>query len=162
MTNDAERLAYEITVIAPGTKSQNWYGALFDKNGKPIQVPSGQTVKLNVGEFVSVAQSHPGKPYGMIHADMLRWMKTASGNVIMDSEPWAYRLYVAREGSKSEGWRGELLHGRGVIGAPGDGAPAATPMGRTNGSSASISSTRTAGSMSAGRRARRRVEGGAI
>ncbi len=129
MANDEERLAYEITVVAPGMRSQNWYGTVLDKNGKPIALPPGQTIKLRVGEFVSVAQSHPGVPYGMIHADMLRWMKTANGNVIMDSEPWAYRLHVALEGSKSEGWRGELLHGRGIIGAPADGAAVSTPMG---------------------------------
>jgi hypothetical protein len=60
---------------------------------------------------------------------MLSWMKTANGNVPMDSEPWSYVLFVDLEGSKSEGWRGELRHGRGVIPAPAGDEPVATPMG---------------------------------
>jgi len=129
MANQEERLVYEITVTAPGTKSQGWYGTLFDKNGKPMQVAAGKTVQTKVGEFVSVAQTTPWTPYGMIHADMLRWMKTANGNVVMDAEPWSYRLYVAQEGSKSEGWRGELRHARGIVPEPAGSEPAKTPMG---------------------------------
>jgi hypothetical protein len=129
MTSDEGRLAYQITVTAPGTRSQGWHGTLYDKDGKPMQFEPGKTVKINAGEFVSVAETTPWTPYGMIHVDMVRWMKMANGNVIMDSEPWAYRLYVEREGSKSEGWRGELLHGRGVISPPSGDAPVETPMG---------------------------------
>ncbi len=129
MANGEERLVYKITVTAPGKRSQGWHGTLCDKNGKPVQVEPGKTVKTNVGEFVSVAETTPETPYGMIHADMVRWMKTENGNVIMDSEPWEYRLYVVREGSKSEGWRGELRHSRGIIEGPSGDEPVKTPMG---------------------------------
>lgn len=129
MTNNKERLVYDITVTGPGTKSQGWRGTLFDKNGEPMQVEPGKTVTTNVGEFISVAQKTLWDPYGMIHVDMVRWMKAENGNVIMDSEPWQYRLYVAQEGSQSEGWRGELRHSRGIITGTAGAEPVKTPMG---------------------------------
>jgi len=129
MTHSDERLVYQITVTAPGTKSQGWHGVLLDIHGKPMTVEPGKTVHTHFGTFVSVAESTPWTPYGMIHEDTVQWMQTHGGNVIMDSEPWAYRLYVEREGSKSEGWRGELLHGRGIVPEPSDEKPFATPMG---------------------------------
>lgn len=129
MANDNERLAYQITVIEPGKRSQNWQGVLYDASGKPMQVEPGKTVTTRFGEFLSVAPASPWTPFGMIHVDMVKWMKTHSGNVIMDDEPWAYRVIVEREGSRSEGWRGELLHGHSVIAAPTDDKPLATPMG---------------------------------
>ena len=129
--SDAPRLVYQIEVTAPGTKSQGWHGTLFDKTGKPMQVAPGKTVHTNIGDFLSVARKEPQiwEPYGMIHVDQVAWMKTHNGNEVMDSEPWVYRLFVALEGSKSEGWRGEILHGRGVIGPPADDRPQPTPMG---------------------------------
>ena len=129
MAEQVERLVYVITVTKPGSKSQGWNGVLYDKQGKPMQVEPGQTVKTPVGTFISVAPTNAWTPCGMIHADMVRWMKTEQGNVIMDSEPWSYHLYVAREGSKSEGWRGEWRHGRGIIPAPESGKPVETPTG---------------------------------
>lgn len=129
MTKGEERLVYEITVTAPGTRSQGWHGTLYDKSGKPVQVEPGKTMTTNVGEFVSVAETTSETPYGMIHTDMVRWMTAENGNVIMDREPWEYRLYVAHEGSKSEGWRGELRHSRGIIAGPSGDEPAKTPMG---------------------------------
>jgi hypothetical protein len=47
---------------------------------------------------------------------MREWMKTNPGNIIMDRKPWVYRLYVRAECSRSEGWRGELLHDGRIIG----------------------------------------------
>ena len=129
MATDEERLVYEITVTSPGTKSQGWHGTLFGKDGKPVQAEPGKTVKTNVGEFVSIAETNLRTPYGMIHTDMVRWMTAENGNIIMDSDPWEYRLSVAQEGSKSEGWRGELRHSRGIIAGPGGDGPVKTPMG---------------------------------
>ena len=129
MTNGGERLVYKIAVTGPGMRSQGWRGTLFDKNGTAMQVEPGKTVLTNVGQFVCVGETTLQMPCGMIHTDMARWMTTGSGNVIMDNEPWEYRLYVAHEGSKSEGWRGELRHSRGIIAGPNGGEPAKTPMG---------------------------------
>ncbi len=124
---DEPRLAYQIIVTAPGTKSQNWHGVLYDRKGEPVTIAAGATVKIGVGVFVGVPEDRPFHPFGAIHADTIAWMKTAQGNVIMDTEPWAYRLHVGAEGSKNEGWQGELLHGRGVVGPqPGK---FETPMG---------------------------------
>ena len=53
---------------------------------------------------------------GVIHVDTLAWMAAAGGNVIMDPSRWEYRLYVASEGSRSEGWYGELVHAANVAG----------------------------------------------
>ena len=129
MADNQERLFYEITVTAPGTRSQGWHGTLFGKDGKPVLAEPGKIVTTNVGKFVAVAETTLETPYGMLHEDMVRWMTAENGNVIMDSEPWAYLLFVAQEGSKSEAWRGELRYMRGIIAGPSDHDPVATPMG---------------------------------
>lgn len=110
-----ERLFYQITVTAPGTRSQGWKGTLFDRAGQAIEVEPGKSVKTNVGEFVSIACKLLWVPCGMIQTDVVDWMKTHEGNVIIDARPCEYRLYVSAEGSKSEGWRGELVLGDVVV-----------------------------------------------
>ena len=51
----------------------------------------------------------------MFHADTLEWMKSSVGDIIMDANRWEYLLYVTAEGTKSEGWRGAILHGSGMV-----------------------------------------------
>jgi len=130
MANGDERLVYQIDVTDPGMRSQGWHGTLYDKNGNAVAVEPGKTVHTAIGDFVGVAKAILlSEPYGMIHVDQAAWMKGNAGNVLMGTEPWSYRLFVAREGSKSEGWRGELLHGHGIIGQPSDDKPQPAPMG---------------------------------
>ncbi len=111
----AERLFYQITVTAPGTRSQGWKGTLYSRDGQEIEVGPGQSVKTHVGEFVSIEWNSPWVPWGMIQSDVLSWMKTHDGNVIIDARRCEYRLYVSAEGSKSEGWRGELVWGDSIV-----------------------------------------------
>ena len=113
-----DRLVYQIEVTAPGSRSQGWHGTLYGRNGDAITIPPGETVTTPIGTFASVACTLPFRPCGMIRTDMIAWMKTHNGNVIMDSKSWAYRLYVTAEGTRSEGWRGELLHGGSAVDAP--------------------------------------------
>ena len=124
------RLVYQIEVTNPGTKSQGWRGTLYDQSGTPMEIAASATVETGAGTFVSVACTPlPWYPCGMIHAHMVAWMKQHNGNVPMDGEDWAYRLYVTAEGTRSEGWRGELLHGGGTVPAQADGKPMQTPLG---------------------------------
>jgi hypothetical protein len=51
----------------------------------------------------------------MIQPGVVDWMKTHEGNVIIDARPCQCRLYVSAEGSRSEGWRGELVWGDVVV-----------------------------------------------
>ena len=104
-----ERLVYEIVVTAPGTRSQGWHGTIYDSTGKPVSIEPGQRFETAVGTFESVACPHLWSMCGMIHTDMLAWMKTHDANVIMGREPWAYRLFVLREGTKSEGFEGKIF-----------------------------------------------------
>ncbi len=103
------RLFYEITVTAPGTRSQGWRGVLYDPSGAPLARPAGSVVETNAGPFVSVACDWPWVPCGFIHEDQLRWMQTNGGNFIMGRDTWVYRLTVTAPCTRSEGWRGELL-----------------------------------------------------
>ncbi len=121
-----ERLFYQIEVTNPGTKSQGWTGTLYDQNGSAMEVPAGQTVSTGAGSFESVNCQLLFIPCGMIHTRMVAWMKTHNGNVLMDSN-WTYRLYVIAEGSRSEGWRGELLNDGQSVQPPPE--TASTPMG---------------------------------
>ena len=111
----AERLFYQITVTDPGRRSQGWKGTLYDRAGQAIEVEPGKSVKTHVGEFVSIACTTLWVPCGMIQSDEVDWMKTHQGNVVIDARPCEYRLYVSAEGSKSEGWRGELVWGGAVV-----------------------------------------------
>ncbi|WP_139360525.1 hypothetical protein [Mycobacterium sp. D16R24] len=129
------RLFYEIVVTTPGTKSQGWHGVLYDGIGKPIESVPGQAVTMpvgqfvsEIGEFVNVACNAPWDACGMIRTDMAESMKTHQANVIMDSNPWLYRVYVEAEGTENELWTGILLHG-GIGIAPAI-KPIDTPMGQ--------------------------------
>jgi hypothetical protein len=127
-SNSSRRLVYEIVVTAPGARSQGWHGTLYNTNGAAVQVEPGRTVDTRIGTFVSVACVHAWSTCGMIHTDMLNWLKTHNGNAILDAKRWMYKLYVLAEGSKSEGWQGQLLHGSRDVTA-GD-KPFVTPMGK--------------------------------
>lgn len=122
-----ERLIYEIVVTHPGTRSQGWNGSLFGLDGKALAVATGERVETPIGGFVAVACRELWVPCGMIHEKTLAWMKDGPGNVILDGEPWRYRLFVSAEGTKSEGWRGEIVHAGAAV-EPVD-KPAETPMG---------------------------------
>jgi len=122
-----ERLFYDITVTAPGTRSQGWHGTLYDRDGHAMVVDADDTLQTNAGDFVGVECTQAWVPCGLIHSDMLRWMQTNPGNVIIDSKPWSYRLYVNAECSRSEGWRGELRHGGRLVKSKWK--PVPTPMG---------------------------------
>jgi hypothetical protein len=111
----AERLFYQITLTAPATRSQGWKGTLYDRAGRAIEVEPGKSMKTNIGEFVSVACTLPWVPCGMIQSEVASWMKTHESNVIIDSRSCEYRIYVSAEGSKSEGWRGELVMGGSIV-----------------------------------------------
>jgi hypothetical protein len=104
------RLAYEIIVTNPGTRSQGWTGTLYGTDGAAMVVDPGKTVETPVGTFVSVACRELWVPCGMIEQRMADWMKTNPGNAILDGEDWSYRLYVGAEGSKSEAWTGQIVH----------------------------------------------------
>lgn len=104
------RLFYDITVIEPGTRSQGWRGTLYDRDGQPVGLEPGRSFATNAGEFVGIGCGLPWIPCGFIHADQLRWMQENGGNMIMDSGAWTYRLNVTAECTRSEGWRGDLLH----------------------------------------------------
>lgn len=124
---DGERLVYEIVVTHPGTRSQGWVGTIFGADGLPLRLAAGEGVDTPAGRFVSVECRELWVPCGMIHEKTLAWLGTSPGNSVRDGEPWSYRLFVAAEGSKSEGWRGEILHAGQAI--PGDVKTLDTPMG---------------------------------
>ncbi len=121
------RLAYEIVVTNPGTRSQGWIGTLHDMDGAAMVVDPGKTVETPVGTFVSVACRELWVPCGMIEQRMAEWMKTNTGNAILDGEDWSYRLHVGAEGSKSEAWTGQIVHA-GILVDQGPGKTD-TPMG---------------------------------
>ncbi|MGD9980574.1 MAG: hypothetical protein AB7H66_08405 [Hyphomonadaceae bacterium] len=121
--DDDVRLAYQITVTAPGTRSQGWRGTLYEADGSPIALAPGARVETPAGRFVGVACAHPWSACGSIEEGMVRWMQTHQHNIPM-RERWTYRIYA-------RGFYGDRLEGELVR----DGAPveaieqAATPMG---------------------------------
>lgn len=130
------RLVYEIEVGAPGTRSQGWTATLYDAVGDPMEAAAGQTLTTALGEFVSLPCGAPWDACGMVRTDMAEWMKTHQANVIMDTHPWVYRIYVNAEGSRNEVWTSTLLHDSVEI--PAGTEPVDTPMGpfRTGGPTA--------------------------
>jgi hypothetical protein len=124
-----ERLLYTMEVTAEGTRSQGWLGTLYNADGNAIAVPAGWKVTTGAATFVSVACTVPFHPCGMIDDDMRAWMSTGGGNDISVAGHWEYRLYVTAEGTRSEGWRGELLHDTVAVPAAADRVPVSAPMG---------------------------------
>ena len=132
------RLVYSMDVTNPGTRSQGWVGTLYDVDGEAMDVPSGETVMVGFDTYVSVECKEPWVPCGMMRENMIDWLKTHQTNADMGDAVWRYELSVTAEGSRSEGWTGELYR---------DGAPVSfdddtrieTPMGafvaRMNGNS---------------------------
>ncbi len=118
-----EQLAYEITVTAPGSKSQGWHGTLYDKNGQPMKVKSGEKWSTDIGILVSVKYKQKHIPYGMISENQLKRIE----NILMD-ESWSYKLYRTHTDSKCPSWRGELQR-RNVVIKPDTGEQVQTPMG---------------------------------
>lgn len=107
---------YSVSVTAPGTRSQGWNGKLIDRMQGELPLEAGKRVSTNAGVFVGVPCTLPWVPCGYIHEEHLRWMNANGGNFILDSGSWAYRLHVTAPCSRSEGWRGELLHnGRPIV-----------------------------------------------
>jgi hypothetical protein len=105
-----EQLLYEITVTAPGTRSQGWHGTLYNANGQPMQVAVGKTETTVIGELVSVAavSGQRWQPYGMIP------VKPGMTNDIMP-DAWSYKLYRTGIDTRCPSWRGELLRGDIVV-----------------------------------------------
>lgn len=123
-----DRVFYEITVTAPGTRSQGWRGVLYDRNGVALVRAPGETIATNAGVFVNVSCDQPWKPCGFIEVDMQRWMQAnGGGNAILDNKRWVYRLYVVAQCTRSEGWRGLLQHGGRAVAR--GGGRVDTPMG---------------------------------
>jgi hypothetical protein len=116
-----ERLSYDIVVTAPGTKNQGWHGTLYDENGTPIAVETGQTVMTEIGELQSVARESPWKPHGMI---------STAQEIVNEIMPdaWSYKFYKTGVGTRCPSWRGELKRGDAVL-KPQGGEPTMTPMG---------------------------------
>ena len=106
---------YSISVTAPGSRSQGWNGKLLDRMQRELSLEAGKQVSTNAGVFVGVPCTLPWVPCGYIHEEHLRWMNANGGNFILDSGSWEYRLHVTAPCSRSEGWKGELLHNGRVV-----------------------------------------------
>lgn len=120
---DDVRLAYQIIVTAPGTRSQGWRGTLYQADGAPIALAPGARVNTPAGRFIEVACQHPWSACGAIEQGMVRWMTNHQHNIPM-RERWTYRIYA--RGFYGDRLEGELMHD-GVRVEPAQ--HVATPMG---------------------------------
>lgn len=103
---DGGRLFYQMIVTHPGSRSEGLFGQLFGADGTALEVAPGTAVVTHAGTFYFEPCTLPWQPCGFLHDGQ------EGGPLGMtDSLPWQFRLYVTGEGSRSEGWRGELWHG---------------------------------------------------
>ena len=122
------RLVYEMIVTNVGTRSQGWHGVLYGPDGRTLAADPGATIETGVGVFEAHACDLPWTACGFIRAGDA---PSAPRNVVLeDPVGYGYRLYVHAEGSRSEGWRGELRHGEAMVPDSAGGAPVETQMGR--------------------------------
>ena len=119
-----ERLAYELVVTLPGSRSQGWHGTLYNAEGKPMTLAPGTKVVTDIGELVSAARTsgQMWKPYGMVPT--ARGMRNDTAQ-----DAWSYRLYATGLGTSCPAWKGELLRAGKALAPPADGAAVATPWG---------------------------------
>ncbi|MEZ5960591.1 MAG: hypothetical protein R3C30_09230 [Hyphomonadaceae bacterium] len=115
-----DRLLYEISVTAPGTRSQGWRGTLYAPDGAPIVLQPGATIDTNVGVFVGVPCQNLWDVCGSVHEETLRWAQEHDANVILGQEPWTYRVFVRAECTRSEAWLGQLVRADQQIAPIGD------------------------------------------
>ncbi len=120
------RLFYEMVVTNPGTRSQGWHGTLYGPDGKPVAAEPNALVDTGAGMFRYVACDVLWKPCGFIR-EGTQPVPATSAAALLDSEAWRFRLYVHAEGSRSEGWTGELFHGEVITMPTLD--PVETPLG---------------------------------
>lgn len=123
------RLFYEMVVTNAGTRSQGWHGILYDADGRSVAANPGVPVETSIGVFEAHACLQPWTPCGFIRAGSLPQSPPPSA-VLNDPVGWGFRLFVSAEGTRSEGWRGELRHGTEVVPAIAGSAPVNTQMGR--------------------------------
>ncbi|MCW5772085.1 MAG: hypothetical protein KIT16_10655, partial [Rhodospirillaceae bacterium] len=119
-----ERLVYEIVLTLAGSRSQGWYGTLYDGVGRPQEVVPGRRIATDIGELVGVAP-RPGmmwRPHGWVPATPGMRNDTAKAM-------WTYRLFVTGEGTACPSWRGVLLRDGAAMKPLPDAASAATPWG---------------------------------
>jgi hypothetical protein len=123
LADDNVRVAYQITVMAPGTRSQGWRGTLYEANGAPIALPPGARVNTPAGRFVGVACEHLWSACGAIEEGMVRWMQNHQHNIPM-RERWTYRIYA--RGLYGDRLEGELIRDEARVEPT---QQVATPMG---------------------------------
>lgn len=123
------RLFYEMVVTNPGTRSQGWTGALFGPDGSALTAAPDAVIDTKIGAFRYHVCSVPWDACGFIREGSLPVPGSPSLAVLTDPLGHHFRLYVTAEGSRSEGWRGELWHGDAVL-TPVAGETVDTVMGR--------------------------------
>ncbi len=121
------RLFYEMAVTNAGSRSQGLEGTLYDAAGNAVTVAPGETVETDIGTFIMNACAVPWDSCGMYRKND-KEDEAVDIFLTMDSVPWEFRLYVIAEGSRSEGWRGELWHGDQQV-MPEGTKPLATALG---------------------------------
>ncbi len=126
-SRESGRLFYEMVVTNAGTRSAGWNGTLYDANGAAIEIAPGATVETEIGTFAMHACTTPWTPCGMLRQGVPP-QDAPSIDVLTDTRAWEFRLYVIAEGSRSQGWRGELRHGDELVPPAGDAVE--TIMGR--------------------------------
>ncbi len=122
------RLFYEMHITNAGTRSQGLIGTLYGADGAAIDIAPGETIETAAGVFRMHACAQAWDTCGMIREGG-RPEDAMSLEALTDGVPWAFRLYILAEGSRSQGWRGELWHGDQMV-SPASAEIVETALGR--------------------------------
>ncbi|GEM_PF-6012747 len=122
------RLIYQLQVTQPGTRSQGWFGTLYDEAGAAVTAEPGATVKMPFGTFENLPCTYLWSQCGFIPAGMLPVAPMTGFAALTEDQAWVYRLYIHGEGSRSEGMTGVLLQGGAQV-FPGGMRRVETPLG---------------------------------
>jgi len=122
------RLIHQLAVTQPGTRSQGWFGTIYDSAGAAIVAEPGAIVETPVGSFENLPSPTMWSQCGFIRVGMLPVTPMSGFAALTEDQAWVYRLYVHAEGSRSEGLTGVLEQG-GMQVFPGGMRRVETPLG---------------------------------
>lgn len=128
-----ERIYYEETIEALGSKSEHMSGNFYDEQGRPANPFDLLPVETPIGAFVSVAGSYPWDDAGMFHQRGMQTFVSPADN----ANPVTVTTFrvVIIPGNPAPSFRGELLDGWDPVNPKGERvATTLGPMVRIDGS----------------------------
>ena len=82
------RLVYQLQVTQPGTRSQGWFGTLYDEAGAAVTAEPGATVKMPFGTFENLPCTYLWSQCELTPAGMLPVAPMTGFAALTEDQAW--------------------------------------------------------------------------